>query len=248
LTYDSLAEPDRRLLDSTLLQATVVVPKGKDLEPVYRVFERINSSGIKLTPQEIRVALYSGKMVRLIRDMNSDPHWRRMFGPSHSRLKDHELILRYLALLENAEVMNDFEWDRADARADEEAREVLYKPAMTSYLNKYLQRHRNLEGVDEIQLRAEFEKVVSILDEAKGRDALRLYSSQINAAQSDAIMVGVALALRSGALVTASSAMASIDALTGSGGFRSSLLDSTSHFDNVQKRLELAYKQFMADA
>jgi hypothetical protein len=248
LTYETLAEPDRRLLDSTILQATVVVPRGKDLEPVYRVFERINSSGIKLMPQEIRVALYSGDLIKLIRDLNTDPNWREMFGPLNTRLKDNELILRYLALLEHASIVKEFDWDRGAARNDPERGEFVYKPAMASYLNSYLGRHRNLNGLNGDELASEFHHVVAILNEAAGRLTLRLDSSQVNAAQTDAIMVGAALAMRHGASVTAESAKVSINALRGLDDFRSAVLDSTSHAENVNNRLKLAYEQFASDA
>ena len=248
LTYSALSEPDRRLLDSTILQATVVVPKGKDLEPVYRVFERINSSGIKLMPQEIRVALYSGALIKLIRDLNMDSNWRAMFGPPNSRLKDNELILRYLALLENASIVKEYSWDRVAARSDPLNGDRVYKPAMTSYLNSYLSRHRNLEGLNELQISDEFRLIAKVLNEASGRDTFRLDSTQVNAAQTDAVMVGAALALREGAELTVDSARKTIDALRVLKEFRTAVLDSTSHAENVHSRLKISYEQFMRDA
>lgn len=248
LTYEKLSEPDRRLLDSTILQATVVVPRGKDLEPVYRVFERINSSGIKLMPQEIRVALYSGSLIKLIRDLNIDKNWRDMFGPMNSRLKDNELILRYFALLENASIMKDFEWDRIAARSDESVSDLIYKPAMASYLNSYLDRHRNLDGLDQEQIAEEFHHLVEVLNRASGRETLRLDSIQVNAAQTDAIMVGAALAIRDGSNVTEDTARLSVETLRNMAEFRSAVLDSTSHAENVHNRLKLSYEQFVSDA
>lgn len=248
LTYKTLPEPDRRLLDSTLLQATVVVPRESDLEPVYRVFERINSSGIKLTAQEIRVALYSGELIHLIRSLNENSDWRQMFGLPHSRLKDHELILRYLALLENAEVVAEFGWDSAIARRSAADETLIYRPAMTSFLNRYLDRHRNMQGLNADKLTRNFAQVVRILNGAKGKSALRLGSSQVNAAQSDSFMVGLGLAIEKGANVTEESARRSIEALTLNTEYTGVLADSTSHSENVQKRLKMAYEQFSSDA
>lgn len=247
-TYKSLPDPDRRLLDSTILQATVVVPTSKDMDSVYRVFERINSSGIKLQPQEIRVALYMGDLIKLIRDLNSDPGWRQLFGPAHSRLKDQELILRYLALLEYATVLDQYSWDRIAAAADPKVNDKVYRPAMTTYLNSYLSRHRNLEGLDAERTRVDFERLANLLVEAAGKDALRFASTQVNAALSDAIMVGAALAIRKGESVTSESASASIKALRASQAFQRAVLDSTSHAENVYARLKLSFDQFVDDA
>lgn len=248
LTYETLPEPDRRLFDSTILQSTVVVPSGADLDPVYRVFERINSGGTKLTVQEIRVALYSGNLIRLVRDLNSTADWRAMFGEPHSRLKDHELVLRYLALLENLTTIEQYDWDRSAARADPIDGPKVYKPAMATYLNSYLGRHRNLEGLDSEQISYEFQKVTSVLREGMGPAAVRLSSTQVNAALTDAVMVGCALAIRMGAPVTPASAKESVTTLKESKSFLDEILDSTSHAENVQNRLRIAYEQFVLDA
>ncbi|MGV0780458.1 DUF262 domain-containing protein [Mycolicibacterium sp. XJ775] len=248
LSYQSLPEPDRRLLDSTILQATVVVPTGQDLDSVYRVFERINSGGIKLQPQEIRVALYMGGLIKLVRKLNSTTSWREMFGPPHSRLKDQELILRYMALLEYADALDSAQWDRARAATEPDILPSMYRPAMTTFLNAYLSRHRNLENLDAGSLESEFDLLTSTLSAAAGRDALRFASSQVNAAMSDAILVGASLALRRGYHVTVHSARCSIQKLRDSPEFQNAVLDSTSHAENVSSRLNLSFHQFARDA
>ena len=250
LRYKTLPDPDKRLLDSTLLQATIVVPQAREtseaasLEAVYRVFERINSSGIKLQPQEIRVALFSGPLIRLLRDLNSTPSWRKLFGPAHSRLKDHELILRYLALLESSETMVAFNWDRAAARNDSAAKEVIYKPAMTTFLNSYLSRHRGMENLNPDKLSAEFVRITDLLAQAGGRDVLRFSGSQVNAAHTDAVLVGAALALRDGVSLTPDQAAERLQALVGNPDYASAVVESTSHLESVNSRLRLAYKAF----
>lgn len=245
LTYKTLPDPDKRLLDSTILQATVVVPQKDGLESVYRVFERINSSGIKLQPQEIRVALYSGKLIHLLRRMNAIESWRDLFGAAHSRLKDHELILRYLALLESAEVLRKFDWDRDRALQDAaDERVLVYRPAMTTFLNSYLGRHRNLEGLDADSIQSEFSAITKLLSEAGGRSILRFSGSQVNAAHADAVLVGAALAVRDGVELTASGVRSTLDMLVASPGYRAAVVESTSHIDSVIDRLRLSFEAF----
>jgi hypothetical protein len=78
LSYDTLDEEQRRTLDNTFIHATVVKYNpilGGD-ESVYSLFERLNTGGTNLYPQEIRVALYNGRLVELLRELNSYASWR----------------------------------------------------------------------------------------------------------------------------------------------------------------------------
>ncbi len=103
-SYENLSPESKRRLNNTFIQAVVIEPAGDEgRDAVYRLFGRLNSGGVSLTAQEIRVALYRGPLVELIRDLNHDPSWRLLFGAIHKKLKDHELILRALAM---SEVLN----------------------------------------------------------------------------------------------------------------------------------------------
>lgn len=250
-TYESLEGADRRLLENTFISATIIVPRdagGRDA--VYRLFERINSSGIKLQPQEIRVALFTGETIRFIRDLNSEPSWRELFGRRHSRLKDHELILRYLALMECAEALREHGWSVEAARTAEQARGVepaasrVYRPAMSSFLNHYLSRHEDMREIDRAAVTAEFGAVCSVLNAAGGPRVLRPGGrTQINAAHTDALLVGATFAHRAGAL-TAESVRAAIATLEADEDYMEVISGSTSHTDSVETRLRLATEAF----
>lgn len=244
LTYKTLLEPDRRLLDTTILQSTIVVPQGGDMEAVYRVFERINSSGIKLQPQEIRVALYAGSTIRMLRDLNSIATWRTLFGPPHSRLKDHELILRYLALLESTEQLIKHGWNREAARADLPAGAAVYSPAMTTFLNRYLSRHHELTAAETASITAEFQKVTKALADAGGRSVLRFSGTQVNAAHTDAVLVGATLATRAPNGLSAEGASRALERLLASATYRDAVVESTSHLDSVNGRLRESITAF----
>lgn len=105
LAYETLPGDLRRTLDDTFIQAIIIrAPESiADYESVYQIFERLNSGGTNLTPHEIRVALYGGRLVDTIRDLNNDESWRNLYGRRSDRLKDQELILRVIALLVNSD-------------------------------------------------------------------------------------------------------------------------------------------------
>lgn len=103
-TYKTLRESDRIRLDTSIIHATTVKqtePLGDDTS-LYHIFERLNSGGRRLTDHEMRLAIYHGKLIDLIKELNNYATWRKIFGKPHSRLKDQELILRFFALYHGA--------------------------------------------------------------------------------------------------------------------------------------------------
>lgn len=70
-------------------------------DAMYHIFDRLNSNGTPLQPQEIRAAIYYGPFQELLGKLNTNEKWREIFGPIHKRSKDQELILRFLALSKN---------------------------------------------------------------------------------------------------------------------------------------------------
>ena len=100
LSYATLSESQRRTIDNTYIQATIVDTDGsmQSQEAIYQIFERLNSGGTQLTAHEIRVALYAGRLIDLMHDLNQTQDWRKVYGPPSPRLRDQELVLRIIAL------------------------------------------------------------------------------------------------------------------------------------------------------
>lgn len=253
--FAELSEPDQNLLQNTFIQVTVVVPRvAGHLQGVYQLFERINSGGTNLQPQEIRIALYAGPRVDGIRAMNEDPNWRALFGNRHSRLKDTELILRYLALREVALRYALVDWVRDAPRdwlenlAEPSAleRQQVYKAPLNQFLNGYLEA-LGPEGTPSVESRRAFEKSCSAL-KPLGRAALRLDdSAQINAAHADAVLVGLSLSnFATTSEVDPATITADLSArltlLESDDDYQKAVRESTSHLASVHKRLELATK------
>jgi hypothetical protein len=67
---------------------------------VYHIFERLNTGGTALRPQEIRNCVYRGKIIQEIRELNSNPDWRKLLGrPNPDRYqRDMEIVLRLFSL------------------------------------------------------------------------------------------------------------------------------------------------------
>ena len=77
LTYDEVDPDARRRLDNSVIHATIVrqeVP-SEDQSGIYKIFERLNTGGTLLQPQEIRVALLNGPLISLLRELNEGQDW-----------------------------------------------------------------------------------------------------------------------------------------------------------------------------
>lgn len=100
--YTELPETDQRRIKNTTIHAIVFIqaePQDDDTG-MYQVFERINTSGRTLFPQEIRNCVYHGNLNSLLIELNKQPNWRELYGleEEDSRMRDMEFILRFLAL------------------------------------------------------------------------------------------------------------------------------------------------------
>jgi len=94
---------DRRYISSiVLLEETAKTPEeAEKLKQI--VFERLNSGGEKLTPQETRNALYNGSFNQLCIKLSENENFKKMWqiksesDPIYKKMEDVELVLRFFA-------------------------------------------------------------------------------------------------------------------------------------------------------
>lgn len=228
LTYKKLTEPQRRTLDNTFIQATIVRSDGssKSLDSIYQVFERLNSGGTQLTPHEIRIALYSGPMVTFLSELNSDPAWRRLYGPPSPRLRDQEVVLRILALF---------------SRSNE------YFAPLKKFLNQFMNDHRDLSAFPRDEADTLFRRAVSEIEEAGGRDSLRRSGQRVNAALVETVVAVYMTLLKSGTSLTPEQLSAALSILSQDSTLESASSSSTTTEENVRIRIARV-SQFFSDA
>lgn len=232
-SYETLSPESQRKLRNTFIQATVIEPQGKDgPESIYRLFGRLNSGGVSLTAQEIRVALFLGPVVEWIRQLNKDENWRHLYGASSPRLKDHEIVLRALAM-ERVHERVGSNWQ------DTELRKTAYQPPMSEFLNNYLKDYRKLNGIDSQSLTKAFRESTRALYAAVGKDGLR-FNGRINAAHVDAVISALMRLSQADQLPDKSSLTSALNQLRRNVDYAEFVTRSTSHRENVYGRLQLA--------
>lgn len=131
--YNTLDDYKVELDLSTIRNMVIKSAENNDDEHLarYEIFNRLNSGGINLNGQEIRMSLYSCEFLSLLTKFNKNKTWRNFFGKINpdNRLKDIEIILRLFAMLINGgkEVHAEFL----------DTSKILYQNSILSFLNNF---------------------------------------------------------------------------------------------------------------
>ncbi|MGB6875291.1 MAG: DUF262 domain-containing protein [Candidatus Acidiferrales bacterium] len=224
-TYKKLREEDRRRLDDAILHVTIFKQDepSEDLSGIYQVFERLNSGGKKLTPQEIRSAVHhSGGMRKLLEELNANRDWRAIYGQEDGRMRDQELVLRFLAFY--------YESDG-------------YKSPLVSFLNSFMGRHKDLGVQEAADMRKVFSDTIHTIHEVIGTGAFRPIRA-LNAAVFDSVMVGLARRLQRGPLTDDKDFKAKYEALLKNQEFLDACGRGTAGEERVKTRIGLASQAF----
>lgn len=103
LTYASL-EGLQSTFDLRTIRNIMVkqVRPDDDKSSIFELFNRLNTGGINLSAQEIRMSLFYSSFIKSVVNMNENPDWRKVLGSGpDQRQKDVEMILRMFALTSN---------------------------------------------------------------------------------------------------------------------------------------------------
>ncbi len=225
--YKDLDTEDRRRIDDSIIHATIVRQDqpSEDQSSIYVIFERLNTGGVNLQPQEIRVALYHGEFVRVLQTLNEDTSWRKLFGAKSRRLKDMELILRFFSFFYHADK---------------------YESPMKGFLNRYMATNRHLKKQSENELRKLFTTTCKVILDGIGVKAFRPKRA-VNAAVVDSLMTGIAkrIAVKGSPIKNFADLTRRFEKLMANSSYIGAVETGTSQEANVRDRLALAEKAFI---
>jgi uncharacterized protein with ParB-like and HNH nuclease domain len=127
------------------LNAVIIRQLEQNDQAMYEIFNRLNTGGDKLEPQEIRASLYPSEFLNMITELSDNSTWKRFYGNDNGILhgRDKEYIMRSLALVD------DF---------------INYNSKMLVFLNCYAKKVQNYTK-DESEYFKEF--FISFLDICK---------------------------------------------------------------------------------
>lgn len=220
LSYKDINLSDQRRLDNSVIHATIIRQDNpsEDQSSIYHIFERLNTGGKQLKPQEIRSALFHGNLVDAIGYLNQNEAWRSIYGPTSPDLRDQELIARFFAFLF---YFHD------------------YHSPMKTFINRYMARNRDLEHQSEQQLRDAFIKTIEFIHAALGTRAFRI-GRALNAAVFEAVMVTTASIILDENDLNASDFSARYDDLLEDPEFIAGVTKATANETRVTERFDAA--------
>lgn len=151
----------RRVKEANLIAYTV--NRGTPEKIIFNIFQRINTGGLNLEPQEIRHSLYQGKSTKLIEEMAHLPSFRNatQYAVPSVRMADREYALRYIAFTE-------IDYER------------FYKGNVDDYLILAMKHINHADEKTEMRILAEFDRTMGICHKVFQQYAFRRYAKSGN--------------------------------------------------------------------
>ncbi len=228
LNYFTLDDSDRVTFDLRTIRNIIIKQNSPDdgNSVVFEIFNRLNSGGVNLKPQEIRTSLFHSNFYDNLYSINLDVKWRQLTPQLDPdiHMKDIEILLRGFAML---------------TMKDE------YSPSMTKFLNRFSLRTKKFPQENINYLNDLFNVFVSychsldtrIFFNKSGRFNISVYESIFYALCKDAFD-RKDLAIRNVDIEL-------INALKADSVFIEYTQSNTASFNNVTKRLDLAYSKLV---
>lgn len=233
--FSELDQDEKRKIRNASIHAIIFEQKHpQDDSGMYQIFERINTSGRPLRPQEIRNCVYHGSFNQLLIELNKNAIWRELIGTKEdSRMLDVELILRCFAF----------------AKFKEQSEVALNQINLVKYLNSYMGRNCNiLEDVQQT-FADEFTETINVIAAKIGNVAFRNgkitegsieFSKRINPAIMDSLYTATYSAIALGAYDESVDLKAKYEELLMDVDFQDAISIRTTTVSQIKKRISKA--------
>ncbi|MBF0403189.1 MAG: DUF262 domain-containing protein [Nitrospirae bacterium] len=107
LSYDTIDDGVRTSFDLRTIRNIIIKQNSPNdnNSALFEIFNRLNTGGLNLTPQEIRTSLYHTSFYDMLYRLNIEKNWRTLNGQQNPdiHMKDVEVLLRGFAMLINGE-------------------------------------------------------------------------------------------------------------------------------------------------
>lgn len=196
-------------------------PQGDD-SSMYEVFNRLNTGGVNLKPQEIRTSMYHSDFYEMLYHLNSMPAWRNLLGSQDPDLhmKDVEILLRGFALL----------IDGAN-----------YSPSMVKFLNQFSRKARSHTTEQNQFLAKLMDSFLSACSDLNANAFLNKKSGRFNVALFEAAFVAACKTpLAERRMLNSKVESNRLIELESNEKFIEAMLEGTTQTKNVKARLDNA--------
>jgi len=198
---------------------------------IYEIFNRLNTGGVNLSPQEIRTSLYHSEFFDALYRINLDGRWRRLLKREvpDIHMKDIEILVRGFAMLMNSDN---------------------YSPSMFKFLNNFSNSMKLNKSQNDKDKAVYLAKVVyleklfySFLECCKNlhEDAFISKTGRVNISMYEAIFAALCRdAYINGNLEVTTITQDKLEILKNNQDFINTTISQTTSKNNVDTRLRLA--------
>jgi uncharacterized protein with ParB-like and HNH nuclease domain len=215
--YEKLDDADQIRLRDSVLRATIIEQVDPaDHSSMFHIFERLNTGGVSLRPQEIRNCIHQGSFNDLLKALNQIDVWRDVVGSDKAdkRMRDIELILRFFALL----------YEHPN-----------YRKPMKDFISDFMARNKDASQSKLDEFKRVFVSTVENVRTTLGRRPFHIKKG-LNAAVFDSIMV----AFGANKLKVPENIKDRYKELLNNEAYQSYISTATTDVDTVKGRIALA--------
>ena len=225
LSYQTLADFKTQFELRTI--RNVIIKQNspqEDDSSMYEVFNRLNTGGVNLKPQEIRTSMYHSEFYEMLYRENATLSWRKVLGNQEPDLhmKDVEILLRGFALL--------IDLDN-------------YAPSMVRFLNQFSRKCKNHTNEQNIYLSGLFQSFLRACDGLPDNAFLNKKSRRLNVALYEATFAAVCLnAFKEHRQVQGIITQEKLAQLEIDDEFQRATIEGTTQTKNVKRRRDRAFE------
>lgn len=241
-SFLELTEPEQRRVKNTTIHAIIFSQQSPAEEDtsLFQVFERINTSGRTLLPQEIRNCVAQGTLNTLLFNINKYDKWRKLFGSKEidTRMRDIELILRFFAL--------------SSSKFKKDKRE---KISLRRFLDVYMKENANISNDRIEKLKHKFIIAIDLVYASYGSTAFHNISlsestkttSKFSPTIFDSILIAASRAIKEKSTSIPKNSQDAKKSLLQNEEYRTAISKETMTKHNINKRIELARKYLFGE-
>jgi uncharacterized protein with ParB-like and HNH nuclease domain len=224
--FIDLDDAEQRKFKQAVLRAVNIRQLGPigESTSAYHIFERLNTGGTPLKPQEIRNVVFRGGLATKLKEANKDVNWRSILGKKDldKHLKDVELLLRLFSLFNAVDK---------------------YEKPMKEFLNKSMKRHQKGDSKKVHAFLKVFPEVTEFIVKAIGRKPFHL-RGPLNTSVLDSVM---GVALENFGDIDEDKFKAGFDSLKEDDIFQSLTQTGTTDTKTLQDRFSLAEEHLLGE-
>ncbi|PTX08636.1 uncharacterized protein DUF262 [Capnocytophaga leadbetteri] len=224
--YSTLEDLDKtsfnlKTIRLMIIKSSASGEEGKNV--VFEIFNRLNTGGVNLKPQEIRTSLYHSNFYESLYKLNMKDEWRNLLSTKtlDINMKEVEILLRGFAML----------IDREN-----------YKPSMTKFLNVFSFKAKGNSDEENELLESIFNHFISHINSLGDSKIFWTSNNRFNISVYEAVFTTLCenAYKEKDASKISHTEKAKIDSLKKDEEFIKAYSQRTTSVDNTQKRSEIA--------